>query len=227
MLARRVGVSSSVTVVSTLIQPVGPEPPGVYWRRRAAVVLVVVVLLVGLWWIFRPGGGEAEPAASASPSATPTPTPSPTASPTASASPSGSPSASGTGQVADCKDSVIEVEASTGSESYPAGSSAKLTLKVTNGGTVPCLRDLGPGANQLKVSSGGVHVWSSDDCNPNDASDVQTMDPGESFTTTVTWDGTLSQAGCPAGQSTAQPGGYDLVGRNGDVESPKVPFALT
>ncbi|MEZ5117932.1 MAG: hypothetical protein R2737_16845 [Candidatus Nanopelagicales bacterium] len=216
--------------MSSVLYPVGPEPPGVYWRRRAAILLVLLLILALVWWFFGRGGGDgAEPAASASATATAEPSETPTE-PTPTTEPSESPSASdsaSSGEAGACADDVIEVDASTDASSYPAGSTPKLTLKITNGGSEACERDVGPKANELIITSGGYHVWSSDDCNPSDTVDVRTLEAGESVSVTVTWDGRLSAEGCPANQPAAKPGGYDLEGRNGDVVSEKQAFALT
>lgn len=215
--------------MSTWIYPVGPEPPSTYWLRRGIVLVVILGILALVWFVFFRGGGSesAAPQPSGSPSPTvtaPTTSPSPTGSTTATTTATASPTST---EVTDCKDSVIEVEASTDDSSYPVGSTPRLTLKVTNGGNVSCLRDVGPAANELAITSGGVDVWSSDDCNPSDATDVVTLKPGQSFSTSITWDGLISEPGCPSGQPAAEAGGYDLVGRNGDVESDEVAFTLT
>ncbi len=44
----------------------------------------------------------------------------------------------------------------------------------------------------------------------------------------ITWNGRLSQKGCPDGEgAAAKAGRYDLTGRNGSVTSDSTPFALT
>lgn len=228
--------------MSSLLQPVGPEPPGVYWRRRLAVLLVIAIILFGIWWLLRGGsGGSGTPAAasssgtaSATASGDATATPSDSPSGTATRSPSPSKSATGTASPSasvteggECPDSVIEVEASTGKATYRLGTPVKLTLTITNGGNVACTRDVGSKANELKISSGGYHVWSSDDCNPGGTSDVATLQPGEAYVVTINWDGRLSGPGCPSGLGSAKAGSYDLVGRNGDVESQPSGFVLS
>ena len=101
---------------------------------------------------------------------------------------------------------------------------AGLTLSVTNIGTRPCKRDVGPGANELQITQGEVTIWSSDDCNPNEDKDVVTLDRGDAFETQLVWDGYLSAAGCPPDQPMAQAGEYTVVGRNGAIVS--APTAL-
>jgi hypothetical protein len=100
------------------------------------------------------------------------------------------------------------------------------TLTVTNTGSAACNRDVGAGANELRITSGSVLVWSSDFCNPSKAKDIQALEPGKPFTTSATWPGKITKKGCPADQPTAQAGGYKVVARNGAVESEPVAFAI-
>jgi hypothetical protein len=101
-----------------------------------------------------------------------------------------------------------------------------LTLTVTNSGSAACNRDVGAGANELRITSGSVLVWSSDFCNPSKASDLQVLEPGKPFTTSVTWPGNVTEKSCPADQPQAQAGSYKVVARNGAVESEPVAFAV-
>ena len=212
--------------MSTFLWPVGPEPPGVYWRRRIIALVVIVVILVLLWWLVfgrssGSGGGDAGPTPSPTPvptseSGSATPTPEPT-------SPTDSPSPTST-KIEDCVDADILVEATAEQAIYPLGSTPTLTLTVTNIGMRPCRRDVGPRANELKVTSGDWQVWSSDDCNPSEEKDVITLDRGDAFETQLTWDGYISEAGCPPDQPMAEAGEYSIIGRNGEVVS--APSAL-
>ena len=159
----------------------------------------------------RPTAGDADPSASAAPSASGSASPSPSPSPSASA---------------DCVDSDIAVSVATASATTTVGGGMGLTLTVTNTGSAACNRDVGAGANELRITSGSVLVWSSDFCNPSKAKDVQALEPGKPFTTSATWPGTVTQKGCPADQPQAQAGGYKVVARNGSVESEPVAFAV-
>lgn len=210
--------------MSTVIWPIGPEPPGVYWRRRIIVLAVLLLILILLWWLIwgrSSGGGDAGPE--------PNPTPAPTSS-SASASPtpepeptSASPSPTSTKPV-ECLDENVLVEASAEEAIYPVGSTPTLTLIVTNIGTFACKRDVGPGANELQITSGDWRVWSSDDCNPSDEKDIITLDRGEAFETQLAWDGYISEVGCPPDMPMAEAGEYTVLGRNGEIVS--APSAL-
>ena len=226
--------------VSTLLHPRGPLPPGVYWVRRLLALLVVVALLLGVRWVFqRTFGGSGTPDSSGTPSASTTPstsvsgTPSKTASPSTSAT-SAKPSTSATTSASPsttavplCANDDIAVTAPTDAASYPVGSTPRLRMRIQNTSSKPCRRDIGAAQNELVITSGSTRVWSSDDCNPGGAAQVQTIQPGQSYSVTVTWLGKLSKKGCPADQPEAQAGSYKLVGRNGDVDSKPASFALT
>lgn len=204
------------------MSPIGPEPPGVYWRRRVVVLGVLLLILLLLWWLVwgRGGGGEAAPEPGPTDVPTGSPSPSPTSEPT-SASPSPEPKPT---EITNCEDADILVEAFAEEAIYPVGSTPTLTLTVTNIGTRPCKRDVGPGANELLITQGEVTIWSSDDCNPNTDKDNVTLDRGDAFETQLVWDGYLSAAGCPPDQPMAQAGEYTVLGRNAAIVS--APTAL-
>ena len=54
----------------------------------------------------------------------------------------------------------------TDAETYPADRQPSFTFAVENVSEEACSRDVGQAANELRVTSGGTQVWSSDDCNP-------------------------------------------------------------
>ena len=206
------------------MHPSGPEPSSVYWIRRAAIVLIVITILVALWWLvsslFGGSGDDASAGSGAESSASASATAEPSAGASAQASSGANP--------VECLDSAITVEATTDASTYPVGSTPKLTLTIKNTGTVACKRDIGPKANELEITSGGYHVWSSDDCNASGKSKLITMQPGDKVASSITWNGRLSQKGCPDGEgAAAKAGRYDLTGRNGSVTSDSTPFALT
>lgn len=217
------------------MNPVGPEEPSVYWRRRAAVGVALLVVIWFAWWLVQAAFGDSgEPTAqepSASPSfglsMSPSADPGPSATePSASLAPSVSASPSPSATAATCKDSNIAVSASTASSSTGVGEGLALTMSVTNTGSAACSRDVGAGANEMRITSGSVLVWSSDFCNTSSAKDKEQLDAGEAFTTSVTWPGTVTEKGCPDNQPLGQPGTYNVVARNGSVESEPVTFTV-
>ena len=244
MLAWSGARDATVAPVSSILHPVGPEPPGVYWLRRAAFVLAIFTLGMGAWWaidairsaddppqdVVAAGSSSASPAASPAASAA--------AQDSAQAGESSKPADAGADEpsteptvvedtVKECTDAAIQVEAETDARRYPVGGTPRFTMKITNIGDVACERDVGTKANEMEVTSGGYHVWSSDDCATNSRPKVVTLQPGDVVASSITWDGRLSQKGCPATDRTAKAGRYDLIARNGEVRSEKQGFALT
>ena len=216
-----------------LFVPVGPEPSYVYWIRRITLLLALGTLIFGIWWVFTSRGSteQSSPAPTSSPSAGPSTDPT-AESPSAPAVDPSSASEPGTdaapGAVpGDCQDSVIRVKARSDKSTYTVDETPELKLTITNMGDVGCNRDVGPRANELEVTSGGYHVWSSDDCSASDASKIIVMKPGEKVSSTITWNGRLSEKGCLSEGAEAKPGRYDVVGRNGAVDSDGDPFSLT
>ena len=216
------------------MNPVGPEEPSTYWRRRA---IVVVGLLAAIWLVWgllgTAFGGSGEQATDGpgqstgvgwsisvadSPGGAVSPMPSNDAI-------SGSPAPSASASAA-CADTDIAVSVAADSASAAAGAGIGLTMTVTNTSDTACLRDVGAGANELQVTSGSVLVWSSDFCNASDTADQQTLQPGQAWSTSLTWPGTVVAKNCPSNPPTAQPGGYKATARNGTVTSEPVSFTV-
>jgi hypothetical protein len=202
--------------MNTLLNPVGPEPASVYWRRRIVVVLGVVVVLALLWWLVSPGGSQ-EPTSAE---------PSPTDLPTLAVSPSPSASASAVESGAACQDTDISVTLTMEQQTFAAGSPVEFIMKITNNGSVACLRDVGPAANTFTVTSGGFDVWSSDACSEQGESQEEEIPAGEAFAVKGTWDGSVNATGC---ESTvlADPGAYQVEASNGDVTSESLTFSIS
>lgn len=211
----------TVAVMSSLLNPVGPEPAKVYWRRRIVVILGVLVVLALLWWLISPGGSSAPTAATSSPS----PLPTLSASPTPTTSGSASPSISGSGLP--CADSDIAVSVTTAQQSYPVGGPAEFVMKITNTAAQACVRDVGPAANNFTVTSGGFDVWSSDACTEPGESQEEEIPAGEAFAVKGTWDTTVTANGCGANATPAQAGAYQVEATNGNVTSEGVAFSLS
>jgi hypothetical protein len=212
-----------------VLRPVGRLSPRVYWFRRLLVLLVVVVVL---WAGYRWLGPSADPAvpdtAAATPTATPTVTatsPSPSPAET-SAGPTESPTRTATPGAPDCRDRDLSLTVSTDAESYAEGVQPEFTLTVANESEATCVRDLGQQALELRVSSGGVRIWSSDDCNPDGPSDPTRLRPGDPFVQSVSWSRLASQPGCPADEPAADPGQYQVIARNLDLLSEPAVFTL-
>ncbi len=202
------------------IQPIGPESPSIYWVRRAALLVIVLLILFGIVWVIRAVFGS---------TSVETPVAEPAVAVTESVTPESelTPLTPVTTDPIDCVDLAILVEATTDSSTYKVGKEPVLSLTIENVGSVACLRDVGPKANELEVKSGGYHVWSSDDCSSNNKTKIVTLEPGDKVASTITWSGLLSEPGCPDLSEAAKVGRYEVIGRNLDITSDATPFALT
>jgi hypothetical protein len=149
--------------MSTLLHPVGPEPPNVYWRRRAIAVGAVVILIIVLVMIIKAmaGGGDK---------------PSPSDSPSPSVSQSGSTDAAvPPPEVPDCEAKDIKLELAADAGSYPGAEEPSFTATVANIGLDACAFD--PVEISLNVVSGSDQIYNSGDCGEGDPVDEDSDDP--------------------------------------------------
>ena len=138
--------------------------------------------------------------------------------------PTPGPSGSVTG--VECSDENIAVTVTMDSETVTVGGPVEFLMKIENTGSEACIRDVGPLNNAFDVTSGGFDVWSSNDCGDVGDSQVEQIPPGEAFAVKGTWDTQVTSNGC-SNTSAAEPGAYEVVAVNGDVESEPLTFALS
>ena len=209
-----------------------------YRRRRlvvgGALFLVIALVVSGfaLAAAFKGGSqqasstepsstGTASPSVSASPSAAATPTVSAAATPSATPSPTASATSA-------CNQNLVTVSASTDKPVYGPGENPLLTLKVTNGGTVPCEVNIGTSQMEFLVTSGSDRIFSSKDCQASSEDLVKVIAPGASETANFPWSRNRSADGCQA--VAAAPGGggayYIFTAKLGSRASPKAVFQL-
>jgi hypothetical protein len=202
--------------------------PAVYRRRRlfagGALLMVVALVLSGfaLAGVFS-GSEQASstdpadsPTASQAPTATPGPSaPSATPTPTPSATPS-------------CNQNLVTVSASTDKAAYGPEEKPVLTLKVTNGGTMPCEVNIGTSQMEFLVTSGPDRIFSSRDCQATSEDLVKIIAPGASETANFPWSRNRTVEGCQPVE--AKPGGggayYIFTAKLGSKASPKAVFQL-
>ncbi|HVQ88137.1 MAG TPA: hypothetical protein VMT88_08145 [Actinomycetes bacterium] len=114
----------------------------------------------------------------------------------------------------------------TDQKTYTTTELPTFTLSVTNTSDATCRRDVGQSALELRVSTGGTRVWSSDDCNSGGEPREKTLDPGDSFAQSVQWSRTHSEPGCPTPQEAAAAGTYQVVARDLEIISEPAVFKL-
>ena len=181
----------------------GRPSKAVYRRRRLVVLLglLAIVAIVALM-IIKPGSSSGRasdpapstPAAEASAPTTPE-TPSPAAT-TADGDPV-------------CTADTVTVEASTDKSTYQAGELPKLSLSITNTGSVPCSIDAGTSQQVFTVTSGQETYWTSTDCQKEPTNAVTLLEPQTTITSNppLSWDRTRSAADTCDGERPAVPAG--------------------
>lgn len=185
--------------MSTIRNPVGPQPPAVYWRRRLLLALgIIAVIVVIVLIVTRPGG---------KPSSDKTPKPgASTGAPSTNPFPSSSAAAGtgGTGTAAACDPGTINLTAVTDAASYAAGSQPQISMNIMNQGSAPCTYDVGTAAQEYIITSGNDRIWDSKDCQTAPASTPAVLQPGVPVTTTpFAWDRTRSSTTTCSGSRPA------------------------
>ena len=171
--------------MSTPQHPVGTRSKRVYRRRRFVFVLLCIVVVVILALIVvRPWSSRGESKVISTSTSTST------ASPAAGAADSPAP----TSTVGGCDSSDVTVAAITDASSYSAGQLPKLSLSLTNTGSVPCTINAGTAAQVFTITSGSVTYWTSTDCQTNASNAEVTLQPGATVTSQapIVWDRTRS-----------------------------------
>jgi hypothetical protein len=199
--------------MSTVRNPVGPQPPSVYWRRRLLVLLgLIAVIVIIVLIVARPGGDN-----------TGNGTPVPSDTPTNTAPPAE--------EGESCNPAVIELEPITDAASYASGVQPMISMSITNTGSVACTLDVGTAAQAYFIVSGSDPIWNSRDCQQGGDSLERLIEPNTPLTTApFPWDRTRSAPDtCGTGRPEVIAGGatYRLSVTLGDIESAEdTPFIL-
>jgi hypothetical protein len=170
-------------VMSTLRDPVGPQPKKVYWRRRILLLLgVVAVVVVVLLIVFRP---------------TSPPAPAGTDAPAAESPAGGQASQTpASGEEQACAADQLTLLPVTDQDAYDPGVEPQLSWTLENTGAQPCTLNVGTSQQVFKVTSGDEVIWSSADCQSDAADFPMTLKPGADpvASSTIPWDRTRSSA---------------------------------
>ena len=225
-----------------MLHPVGPEPTAVYWRRRLLVLGGVVAVLAGGSWTAVAVGSDNPPETVVA-GDSPVPTPAleqvlpslaagqlvpPAVPPAGSAAPETTAPPAGPVSGAPCTDDMIAVEVRPDPPATPVGSKPTFDLVVTNVSPVACVRALDAGLREIVLIDGaGNRVWGSNDCFPEDSSELVTLQPGEAAESPVLWSGRTSNPGCAGDRSAPAAGSYTLRGRLDTKTSADAAFTLT
>lgn len=195
--------------MSTVLRPVGPRPPRVYWVRRLVVLGGFVLVLVGVWALvgaLRPDAREPGAAASQESAAEQT------GEQAAAGGDGAEPAvADGADALGACDPAGLTVTLATPVRAYADDQEPSFTVAVTNGG-VACTLDVGSGALVVTVTSGSDRIWSSADCAPDEEPEkMLLLDAGAQHQETVAWDRTRSDTSCTPDLPAPRPGTYQAV----------------
>jgi hypothetical protein len=202
----------------------------VYRRRRlfvGAALLVMAAMVFGGFaaaGAFRAGSDQVSSTGAATGGTTDGPTDGPP-----EAAPSANPSSTPTpSQEPTCNQNLVTVSASTDKAAYGPEENPLLSLKVTNGGTMPCEVNLGTSQMEFLVTSGADRIFSSKDCQAKSEDLLKTIAPGASETANFPWQRNRSVPGCGAVSAKPGAGGayYMFVARLGTKSSSKAVFQL-
>ncbi|YCH15202.1 hypothetical protein M1E01_17880 [Arthrobacter sp. D1-17] len=138
-----------------------------------------------------------------------------------SATPAATPSVSPS-----CDQKLVTVTAATNKTAYGAGEKPLLTLKVANGGKLPCKVNLGTSQMEFLVTSGSDRVFSSKDCQAESEDLIKTIAPGKSETANFPWPRNRSVQGCEEIADDVGAGYYVFIAKLGPKVSPPAVFQL-
>lgn len=204
----------------------GKSVSAVYRRRRLFVgVALLTVLAMGFGGFAALSGmlnGDKEQVSSTeggNSEASAQPTAAPDASAAAPSSPPATPS---------CDENLVTVTASTDKPVYGDGENPLLSLKVTNGGQLPCDVNIGTSQMEFLVTSGSDRIFSSIDCQADSKDLIKIIAPGKSETANFPWPRNRSVPGCSAVSAKPGAGGayYVFTAKLGTKTSPKAVFQL-
>ncbi|MGI5241140.1 hypothetical protein [Dactylosporangium sp. CA-139066] len=225
---------------------VGPHPPTVYWRRRAFVAAGLLVLVLLGWFAIRGGGSDkpaavtSAPAAGTGQPAAPGPSgtqaaPRPTdlaspsfvpasPEPTTAAAPPRSPAPA---NVAPCTDDQITVTVTTTPSPGVLGGTFTFNIAIASKAADWCSRDLGAGAQEIRIMHDGALLFSSDVCNTSHATDVRAFAAGDAVRYTFTWSSYRANPhACDTTAAPAPVGRYQVIARIGTKESAPTEFTI-
>jgi hypothetical protein len=196
--------------VSSVLSPVGPERPAIYWLRRVVVVVIVAALV--LLVAHACGGNSPKPAADARPGAvnTTSPRPSDTASPPATPR---------------CTQAELSVSLATDSSTYPVGRKPKFTATFRNISGATCRLVSSVASREWTVTSGPVTNWTTAGCHLSGSPAKARLASTRTATVSITWDAHRNDSSCTIG-SAALPGTYVLRGTFGGVTAQPAVFHL-
>jgi hypothetical protein len=196
--------------MSSVLYPVGPQPPRVYWVRRLVVLGVPLILILIIAISCSGGGGKPTQDAGVGTGVNPTTTPTDTA----SSDPN-----------APCSPTELSAVLDTNAEGsiYPIGATPVFTATVTNVSLRTCKFTSTAANEKWTVWTGPTKFWTTAGCPQADTSSTKKLAPQTSTQLSITWDGRRLDPNCKSGD-TAEAGTYVLHARLDGVKAQQVVF---
>ncbi len=202
-----------------LREPVGAQPPEVYWRRRIVAIVGAVLLLVVLYFLVSSPGGD-DPGGPADASANPD---------DATAGPTDDATAGATDVSRACTATDVTLTATPNPREFGAGALPVFDVSITHTGTAPCLLDTSAADTELLITSGSDRIYSSLDCPDDPTINAREflLQPGAKETFTVTWSRQRSAPECTPVSASPGNGTYHALLKIQGIEAPDTRFVLT
>jgi hypothetical protein len=175
--------------VSTVLRPVGPRGPRVYWIRRAILLAIVLVVVIVLAAECSGGGGK------------------PSGSHQSGQNQPGTTPSSTKPAVPLCSTSALSLTLSTDTKSYTSGQSARLIAAFANNGSVRCKLVRSAASEVWTIKSGPATVWTTEGCPESKVPKQMKLTPGVEKTISILWNGRLRNSTCQEG-AVASAGHY-------------------
>jgi hypothetical protein len=200
----------TIRSVSSVLSPVGPERPTVYWLRRG--VIIVILLALVLLVAHACAGGSATTPAAGSHHATSSPSPQPSASPSAT-------------RPSRCTATDLSVSLATDSSTYSLGKEPTFTATFRNGSGTTCRLFLSVASRQWTVTSGTATTWTTTGCHLTGKPARALLTSTSTASVSISWDAHRNDSSCTVG-AAALAGTYVLRGTFEGVTAKPAVFHL-
>lgn len=193
----------TIRFVSTVLRPVGPHEPRVYWIRRAILLAIIAIVIIVVAAECSGGGGGNKGNHGAGQPSSPTTTPS-------SIKPT----------VPPCSPVSLRLALSTDTTTYTSGQAPKLIGVFVNQSSTTC-KLVRSARNEIwTVKSGPPTVWTTQGCPVSAVPKKMKIASGATKTISIFWNGRLRDSSCREG-AVATAGTY-VLNANLDGVSGKV-----
>jgi hypothetical protein len=200
--------------MSTVLRPVGPHEPRVYWLRRGVAIIIVILVILALAKACGGGGGGG---GSPSTGKKKTPSAHPTVTTSASA-PGTTPSSPAVVAACDPTKLTVTLASDATDNTVGVGQGIKFIGAFANPGTSACTFSLAPANEDWTVMSGPALIWQTSGCTTSTLVKNVTIKAGGKKHVAVTWNGETQLAKCAVGHP-AQNGEYTLTATLDGVKS--------